>query len=100
MRRTTYWTRWISLHSTGMASAPSSTKWPIRAPPAKSTTPAMSVNIIAAERSGSTQASRSSNPMTRRKGSSPFVRRRNWSFFFTTSIAVQTTTAIFASSDG
>ena len=64
-----------------MARAPNATKWPIRAPPTKSRSAMSSVYNIETERSGSSAASTSSRPITTRKGTSPFVRRRSVSPF-------------------
>ena len=83
-----------------MSRTPSATKCPMRTPPANSTIPITSVNIMAVDRSGSSITSMSSAPITTRNGSRPLVRRRIVSPFLITSIDVQTTTASLASSEG
>ncbi len=84
----------------GVATTASARKWPTRAPAVNRTTPASRATSTAIERLGSKKISATSGASTMRKGKMPCWKVRMRSPFFAASIAVHTTTANFASSDG
>ncbi len=75
-------------------------KCPIRAPPANSTSEARRTMRSAALMFGCLSTSRTMGAHTTRKGRSPLLSEWSRSAFLTASIAVHTSTAIFANSEG
>ena len=72
----------------------------MRAPAVNRTTPASSATSSAIERLGSKKTSANRGASTTMKGSRPYLNVRMRSPFFAASMAVQTTTANLASSEG
>ena len=87
-------------NSSGVAATPNSKKWPMRAPAANSSVPARIATNRAMERFGSRKMRPITGPRMTRKGSRPRWKVRICSPFLAASIAVHTTTANLASSDG
>ena len=87
-------------NNSGVATTPIARKCPMRAPAVNSTTPASRATSSAMERLGSKKMSATSGASTTMNGSRPYWKVRMRSPFFAASIAVQTTTANLASSDG
>ena len=99
-RATRYCAVMMPPNTSGAATTATSRKCPMRAPAVKSTTPARIATSNAIERFGSRKINATSGARITRKGSRPFRNVRICSPFFAASIAVQTTTANLASSDG
>ena len=86
--------------ASGVPTTPSTRKCPIRAPAVNSTTPARIATSNAIDRFGSRKINPTTGAMITRNGNRPRWNVRMRSPFFAASIAVQTTTANLASSDG
>src|SRR5213078_2431596 len=99
-RATRYCAVTIPPNTSGAATTATSRKCPMRAPAVNRTTPARIATSNAIDRFGSRKINPTSGARITRNGSTPFRKVRICSPFFAASIAVQTTTANLASSDG